>query len=139
VSALPSNVSDTVRRMNPTVFGGGLAIVPAETGETKAAMKLEKELQRLCEGILRQRGIEFLHLSPFAREHKGYADLTFPRPGDGRFVAVELKSANGRLSEDQKRCLARLTKCGALCFVIRSFTDFLKMLDDWTTGAVTAA
>jgi hypothetical protein len=84
----------------------------------------EAELQRACEQWLMQHGIEYLHLSPRAREHRGWPDLTYCLPG-GIACAVELKSANGTVSEDQAACLARMEANGWRVAVIRSLAEFV--------------
>jgi len=100
---------------------GKLPPMRVEPGaQTKEDLRRESELQRDCENELSLRGIEYLHLSIKARERKGWPDLTFSVPfhregwrcptccARGRHYAVELKTATGRLSDDQKRVLARI-------------------------------
>ena len=119
----------------------------AAARETTADRQAEKELQGQCEARLRRDGIEFLHLSPRAREKKGWPDLTFalrmptscktcfvhyhePRP-----VAVELKTATGRISEDQKRTLGRMAGNGWQVRVARDYDTFCAILaGDLTAG-----
>jgi len=90
----------------------------------------ERELQRLCEHELTRRGIEFLHLSPRAREKIGLPDLTFPLPPTGQYCGVELKSATGRVSAEQQATLDRLERNGARVAVVRSLEEFRAFLDD---------
>ncbi len=101
-----------------------------EMCDAAESVKLEKELQKLCGNELHRRGIRYLHLSPKARESEGWPDLTFPHPLTGRFVAVELKrTRKSKVSEAQQETLADLAKAGALCRVVRSFAEFLEVLN----------
>jgi hypothetical protein len=119
-----------------------------ESGETPAArtqtpleiprptpneVRSEKNLQRLCELELHRRGIRcYMHLSFRAREKVGYPDLTFPLPGTGQFMAVELKSATGKLTREQKDMLANVQDCGGRAYVIRDFMIFVALLNGGT-------
>lgn len=87
----------------------------------------ERELQKLCEQELSLRGIETLHLSYRAREKKGWPDLTFALPH--RPIVVELKSATGKLENDQVRVLTRMAANGWEVYVIRDFDRFRDLLD----------
>jgi len=120
---------------------GKLPPMRVEPGaQTKEDLRRESELQRDCENELSLRGIEYLHLSIKARERKGWPDLTFSVPfhregwrcptccARGRHYAVELKTATGRLSDDQKRVLARMQANGWLVRVVRTFEDFRALI-----------
>ena len=89
--------------------------------------KLERDLQRLCEHELTRRGIWFLHLSPKAREKQGTPDLLFALAGGA--VAVELKTVDGKVSDDQARCHQEMTNNGWTVEVCRSFESFRAILD----------
>ena len=91
-------------------------------GRVKAQVTREARLQAACEAWLSQHGIEYLHLSPRAREKRGWPDLTFAL--GGRACAVELKSATGQLSQDQKELLDRLAGNGWLVAVCRELSEF---------------
>ena len=90
--------------------------------QTKADLSAEKELQRLCESELLRCGIEYLHLSYRAREKRGWPDLTFVSVG--KPFAVELKTATGTLSQDQRQVLAAMECNGWLVRIVRAFNDF---------------
>jgi hypothetical protein len=90
--------------------------------QTKADLKNEAELQKLCEQELGRRGIEYLHLSPKAREKKGWPDLTFVTAGHA--WAIELKTDTGKLSPDQKDILPRMESNGWEVRIVRTFDDF---------------
>lgn len=89
----------------------------------------EAGLQKLCEQELNRNGIAYLHLSPRAREKKGWPDLTFVV--NGIPVAVELKSATGTLSADQKAILDQMERNGWKVAVVRNFDGFNGVLNKW--------
>jgi hypothetical protein len=89
-------------------------------------MSAESDLQKKCNAELRRRGIRFLHLSHRAREGKGWPDLVFAL--NGHPVAVELKDARGKLSQDQVDTLDGMTANGWHCHVVREFADFLAVI-----------
>ena len=95
---------------------------------------LEAGLQKLCEQELSRRGIEHLHLSPKAREKKGWPDLTFTlklttNGAQAIPMAVELKTATGRLSDDQLDRLTKMQRNGTCVRIIRSYDAFCALLD----------
>lgn len=53
----------------------------------------------------------------------GCADISVVVPPDGRFVGLEVKSANGRVRKDQVTYAAGLTQQGGLYFIVRSVQD----------------
>ena len=93
---------------------------------SKADLALERDLQKNCESELSRMGIAFLHLSPRAREKRGWPDLVFAL--SGRPIAVELKSPTGDLSEDQVVMLAQMKRNGWETYVIRDFDIFKRIL-----------
>jgi len=94
---------------------------------SKQDEKDEKELQRLCELELSRRGIWFLHLSPRAREKAGTPDIL--ACVNGVAFACELKSASGKLSEEQKATLQQMAGNGWHTVVVRSMRQFVEELD----------
>jgi len=108
----------------------------------------ERDLQSMCEQYLELNRIMYFHLPDhlmqyffgpaihnipieIRREVKEYLvdwmDLImFDK---GRYLAVELKTATGKLTRGQK---IRLDALGG--HVIRSFDDFKKLVDDWIDG-----
>lgn len=104
-----------------------IAFLPDIPAYEASHTKLEKALQRLCELELRRRGIEYLHLSPKAREKVGWPDLVFCVKG--RPCAVELKGPQGQLSADQKRMLDAMEANGWEVAVLREFVQFKAFLD----------
>jgi len=104
--------------------------------ERKGAVEhfAEAQLQRLCEQELSRRRIAYLHLSFRAREKKGWPDLTFVLPtewGTGIPWAVELKSASGKVSDEQRAMLGAMRLNGWQVRVVRSFDDFHKILETY--------
>jgi hypothetical protein len=95
----------------------------------RVELQSERELQRQCEQLLNLRGIPFLHLSSRSREKAGWPDLTFPRPRDGKFVAVELKAKHGKVSNEQITTLAKLARNGAEAQIVRDFDHFRNVVD----------
>ena len=98
----------------------------------KADEASEKRLQSLCEQMLNREKIAYLHLSPMAREKKGWPDLTFALWSTKRSgadpIAVELKAVGGRLSQAQKDMLNQMRDNGWKVYVIRSEGVFYDLL-----------
>lgn len=101
--------------------------VRAEARDFLDAVDNERELQSLCEHELTRRNIPYLHLSPKAREKIGWPDLVFPV--SGRFVSVELKAKQGKVSKEQEAILARFRDLGCVAEVVRSYERFREILE----------
>ena len=97
--------------------------------ERKAASvaRRERALQRDCESYLRRIGIEYLHLSPRAREKIGWPDLVFAVRGVR--WAVELKVPGGRLTDAQARRLEALERNGWHVAVCWSYEEFVNTIN----------
>lgn len=113
-------------RMSPEERAA-LGIKGASEISAHAERSDERELQRLCEGLLRLRGIPYMHIPSTAKHSAGWPDLTFALRG--RFVAVELKAKSGKLSAEQVATLDGLNRHGAATAVVRTFDDFRTLLD----------
>lgn len=61
---------------------------------------------------------------------KGYPDLSGVRRSDGRAVFIECKSPTGRVSKDQEHFLNVMQEAHALCGVVRSIADAIKIIGD---------
>ena len=125
--------SPAVRVLNPALFGVTPVPPLADAAERVGALPdpgAERDLQRACEHELHRRGIWYLHLSPRAREKCGCPDLLFPHPATGQFCAVELKAKTGRPSDAQKRALADIERNGGRVAVVRSYGEFLSLLEN---------
>lgn len=58
----------------------------------------------------------------------GSADLVGVRRPDGRFVALEVKSATGRPTPDQLQWLDLVRRCGGIAAVVRSVDEALEVI-----------
>jgi len=129
----PRLVPDKTVSMMNQADRKALGLKTVEERQGKAEEMAEKELQRLCEQELSRRGIAYLHLSFRAREKKGWPDLTFVLPkvrGEcGTPWAVELKTASGVLTNEQKTMFRAMNLNGWCTCVIRSFEDFREILE----------
>lgn len=70
-------------------------------------------------------------------QRKGVADLLLLLPnetGNYCYLAMELKTKTGRLSEDQKLFLTRAGSAGARVAVIRSVEGFVKEVKEYMSG-----
>ena len=68
-------------------------------------------------------GSLFLHGRHINLGPVGCADISVVVPPLGRFVGLEVKSANGKVRKDQVTYAAGLMKQGGLYFIVRSLTD----------------
>lgn len=59
---------------------------------------------------------------------KGFADLSGVRKSDGRAVYIEVKTASGRVSKDQKQFLSKMREYGAIAGVARSEEEAIKLI-----------
>lgn len=59
----------------------------------------------------------------------GWADLSGYRKADGRFIAIEVKTQNGRLRPDQKKMAALYAQSPIIYGVCRSAEDAIKLVD----------
>lgn len=103
-----------------------LGVLTVDECRVKHEAQEEAPLQKLCEQELSRRNIVFLHLSFRAREKIGWPDLVFCL--HGKPMAVELKSAHGRLTDEQRYTLNRMEGNGWHVDTIRSFEAFRELL-----------
>ena len=68
--------------------------------------------------------------SCFRNSHtiKGQPDIIAIEKKTGRFIGVEIKAGNDRLSNDQKRFIQRANKTGGLVFEVRKIDDLLEII-----------
>jgi len=129
----PRLIDDKTIAMMSDADRTALGVRTVEERQGKVEEMAEKELQRLCEAELSRRGIVYLHLSFRAREKKGWPDLTFVLPTGwgkpGIPWAVELKTASGVVSKEQKTMFRDMELNGWQVRVIRSFEDFRDILE----------
>lgn len=132
----------TMAALNPGLASGAMPEgqrlpqdAPGGPGRVKTGVTREARLQAACEQWLTHHGIVFLHLSCRAREKKGWPDLTFAV--GGLACGVELKSATGALTEEQRSILEELTACGwrvAVCRTLDEFCEFVKRVKGEVQG-----
>lgn len=60
---------------------------------------------------------------------KGFSDLCGCRRSDGRFVAIECKTATGRVRPEQEQFIAAMQEAHALAGVARSPDDAIKIIE----------
>jgi hypothetical protein len=125
----PPSDPDYYRRQLQLQTEADKPVIRPEDLSTVADDLAERELQKLCEWELSRREIAFLHLSPRAREKKGWPDLTFAL--NGRPIAVELKSDGGTLSEAQEAMLTLMKANGWEVYVMRAFSLFNDLLNGY--------
>ena len=59
---------------------------------------------------------------------KGFSDLCGCRRSDGRFIAIECKTPNGRVRPEQEQFIAAMREARALAGIARSEEDAIKIL-----------
>lgn len=72
----------------------------------------EAELLQAVRDLARLRGWLAYHTHRSDRSEPGFPDLILAHPRTGQLLAVELKSASGRLSAPQQTWLAALQRAG---------------------------
>ena len=91
--------------------------------------------KKLCDYVKSKRGRAYKFTSP---GQAGVPDRIVVMPG-GQIGFVELKSANGRLTENQKVQLSRLIDLGCRVYVLRDASDYLfhrnHIVEDIVNGA----
>lgn len=117
-----ASVPDEYARLMTPAARKELGIVLPEEAKVKADDAAEAVLQGLCEDELNRTRVAYLHLSMKAREKKGWPDLTFVI--NGIPLAIELKSATGKLSPEQKDVRIMMVQNGWVYVVVRSFDLF---------------
>lgn len=60
----------------------------------------------------------------------GFSDLFGVRKSDGKAVFIEVKTASGRVSKDQKRFLSKMREYGAIAGVARSEEEAIKLIQE---------
>jgi hypothetical protein len=106
-------------------------------------MTVEGAVVKACLEYLELRGVYAYRQNTGAAEYQdkagnkrfvrygkpGVSDIIGVLPG-GRFMAIECKAPNGRLSEYQKEFLDQVEKMGGLVVVARSVEDLEKALKE---------
>lgn len=126
MTILPDNI---VRRMSPA-DRKSTGQMTAQEADEKCDLRLERELQKLVRLELCRRGWWF-DQSPQGRKSRGVIgkpDFIICAPR-GTFAFIECKTPDGRVSPEQAREMAKLTGCGAIGEIARSFQEAKLFLD----------
>ncbi len=130
MSIRPHDIPDRMRRLMPASARQSLGIPTAQEAQEAYEVRAESDLQRLCEQEISRRGMVFLHLrtKQQAAACPGLPDLVI-FPGNGMVLFVELKSAMGKIEEDQAKMHAKLAAWGYHVAIARTFDRFRELLD----------
>lgn len=117
--------SDTLRRLNPHLFGGPGPEVRGRKSEVSREADLHEAIFDEC----RRRCWIILHGSMAERTHRTLGEPDFVILADGGSVLfVECKSRTGKLSPAQAALKHHAEKLGHTVHVVRSLEEFLKLL-----------
>lgn len=61
---------------------------------------------------------------------KGFSDLFGVRLSDGKAVFIEVKTKNGKASNDQKKFIKKMREYGAVAGICRSADEALKLISN---------
>lgn len=61
---------------------------------------------------------------------QGFSDLCGVRKSDGRAVFIEVKTASGRASKEQKQFLKKMREYGAVAGIARSEEEAIKLIQE---------
>lgn len=100
----------------------------SEPEQTKTADEPEKRLQAKIEAYLTEHGFYWFHDRSRGCNQRGFPDLVAALP-NGRTVWLELKSAGGRMSDEQRMVGAKLAFLGHGFYEIRSYRRFLEIME----------
>jgi len=65
---------------------------------------------------------------------KGISDIIGIHPDDGRLIALEVKTAKGRPTPEQKDFIYHINRSGGIAGIVRSVEDVIKLLDSDNAG-----
>ncbi len=87
----------------------------------------ETEITNSIKSLLKTYGIwHFKHFGGMYA-NKGIPDILCCY--NGRFIGIEVKTENGKVSPDQERVISNINNAGGLAFVARSVDDVIEKLD----------
>ena len=122
--------NDTLRRLNPHLFGGS----GVEGRGSRAAVSREAELHEEVFDECRRRGWIALHGSMAERTCRTLGEPDFVILADGgRVLFVECKSRSGKLSPAQGALKFHAEKLGHAVHVVRSMEEFFVVAKQSTT------
>ena len=124
--------SDTLRRLNPHLFGSQRTEVRGQKSQASRESDLHEEIFDEC----RRRGWIALHGSMAERTCRTLGEPDFVILADGgRVLFVECKSRSGKLSPAQAALKHHAQKLGHTVHVVRSLQEFLRIASEATTHA----
>lgn len=89
----------------------------------------ESEITKAILAYLRASGIvSWKNWSGPMTPIRGISDILGVLPPGGRFLAIEVKTATGKLTEHQLRFLSAVREAGGVAFVARSLDDVISTL-----------
>ena len=92
----------------------------------------EKNITKAIRHYLRIRGIEHFKHWGGPMSERGVADLICC--WQGRYLAIEVKTRKGTLSDDQVRFLERVKSAGGIALVARSVDDVIEAIERLDPG-----
>ncbi len=92
----------------------------------KIPAQSEAAITRGVRAILQQLGIFHWKVHQGLGSTPGIPDIC--GIWQGKFLAIEIKTAKGKLSPQQERKIAEITAHGGLAFVVRSIDDLIEAL-----------
>lgn len=93
----------------------------------------ESDLRQKCEDLCTQRGYPFFHDRSRRKNEPGFVDLVIAMPA-GRTLWIETKQLKrGRLSPEQKNWRLMLLHLGHEWYEVRTFRQFLKIINNIQT------
>jgi hypothetical protein len=118
-------------RMSASEYASYLARKPqaiVEVEQAKEKPKRESELHRQITQEIRRRGWIACHgaMHKSTKRTLGEPDYHCLAP-HGRHFMVEVKTPNGKLSDDQQRFIAQADQLGHPVYVVRSLVEFIQL------------
>jgi hypothetical protein len=128
MNALPENI---LRCMSPKDRAPlGKAGVTSAEAQAKFEAKSERQLHKDIIGLMNNRGIYFVHSRMDKRTTNAVGTLDFYLCVKGRFIALECKTMNGKLSPEQEKVIDHLIRNGATVVIVRDLGQVKAVLDE---------
>ena len=126
MNVLPNNI---LVRMSPADRKqlGKAGLTAAECAE-KAAVKNERELQKLIANELLRNGIYYTQSATHKRTTNALGTPDFIFCVKGQYCAVEVKHGNGKVRPEQSFALSEIRLNGGRAEVVHSFQEFASFL-----------
>jgi hypothetical protein len=107
----------------------GRAGVTSAEAQAKFEAKSERQMHKDIIGLLNNRGIYFVHSRMDKRTTNAVGTLDFYLCVKGRFIALECKAMNGKLSPEQEKVIDHLIRNGATVVIVRDLGQVKIVLD----------